>query len=640
MSFDLKIGNYNFLKTLGIGTFGKVKSKHCLTGHEVAIKIMNKKKIKQQNVFEKVKREIKVLRYFNHPHIIKHFEFIDTPSDIFMVIEYAAGGELFDYISRREKYPIKMPSRILNNIVQLSEAEARNFFWQMYSAMFYVHVSKIAHRDLKPENLLLDSTQRNLKLIDFGLSNSMKDSQSLKTACGSPNYASPEIVSGRTYGGVESDIWSMGVILYAMVCGSLPFDDESVTQLFIKIKEGRYSMPNFISDDLKDLINKMMQPNPIKRCTMREIRDHLWFQQESVPSYLRMWEQDLDQKQHQVDSAIVDQLFKIPGLELDVLKPDDVTQQVKDKKNNSITGIYELLNHDKIKQQCVELKEIQKPAFFKSKAKLENPSENSQRLGQKQQERLDQIFKRFKSGQTSVRRLQIQNESLIDSSGQKIKRLTQRMDSNLSAQTHFTDRVSDLSQNLRDLQRSLKAIQLESQQFFGAPKWSFGIKISGDLQSIVMLVCEKLKEIDVEWEFIKREKKFKCKTILNDDLFHDIPDYFKEDLQSQKTYLKFYLSIYKNPLNDSSQGDYFLLDLNYFKGLPSVFLDISQTFITLIKGECEQTTEDLYHYDKAYVEPSPQYEGKGFRVSERYTLGKFRKCTYDAVNYMNLMTNE
>jgi serine/threonine protein kinase len=127
----------------------------------------------------------------------------------------------------------------------------------MFSAIEYTHLHKITHRDLKPENLLLDE-HNNIKLIDYGLSNSMKDSQALKTACGSPNYAAPEIISGRAYGGVEVDIWSMGVILYAMVCGTLPFDDDSMTQLFNKIKEGRYYMPNYISADVKDLINKML----------------------------------------------------------------------------------------------------------------------------------------------------------------------------------------------------------------------------------------------------------------------------------------------------------------------------------------------------------------------------------------------
>lgn len=182
MAFTLKIGNYRFSKNLGTGSFGKVKlALNEVTGHKVAIKIMNKKRIKQQGVFEKVKREIKVLRKFNHPHIIKHFEFIDTYSDIFMVLEYASGGELFDLIQKKER---------------LEEPEARHIFQQIISSIEYSHHHKMAHRDLKPENILLDENN-NIKLIDFGLSNSMKDSYALKTACGSPNYAAPEVIDAK-----------------------------------------------------------------------------------------------------------------------------------------------------------------------------------------------------------------------------------------------------------------------------------------------------------------------------------------------------------------------------------------------------------------------------------------------------------
>lgn len=130
----------------------------------------------------------------------------------------------------------------------------------------------MSHRDLKPENLLLDQ-DNNIKLIDFGLANSMRDGGSLATACGSPNYAAPEVISGQSYGGQEVDIWSCGVILYAMVCGSLPFDDDQLQLgvLFSKIKEGRYFLPNYVSVEIRDLINRMLQPNPVKRIKLKEI---------------------------------------------------------------------------------------------------------------------------------------------------------------------------------------------------------------------------------------------------------------------------------------------------------------------------------------------------------------------------------
>ncbi|GFY82963.1 SNF1 kinase homolog 10 [Actinidia rufa] len=215
-SVDMFLRNYKLGKTLGIGSFGKVKiAEHTLTGHKVAIKILNRRKIKNMDMEEKVRREIKILRLFMHPHIIRLYEVIETPTDIYVVMEYVKSGELFDYIVEKGR---------------LQEDEARNFF-----SAEYCHRNMVVHRDLKPENLLLDS-KCNVKIADFGLSNIMRDGHFLKTSCGSPNYAAPEVISGKLYAGPEVDVWSCGVILYALLCGTLPFDDENIPNLFKKIK--------------------------------------------------------------------------------------------------------------------------------------------------------------------------------------------------------------------------------------------------------------------------------------------------------------------------------------------------------------------------------------------------------------------
>ncbi|KAL6766867.1 SNRK1A [Auxenochlorella protothecoides x Auxenochlorella symbiontica] len=217
------LSNYRLGKTLGIGSFGKVKvAEHILTGHKVAIKILNRKKIRQMDMEDKVRREIKILRLFMHPHIIRLYEVIETAHDIYVVMEYVKSGELFDYIVEKGR---------------LMEDEARRFFQQIVSGVEYCHRNMVVHRDLKPENLLLDS-RMNVKIADFGLSNVMRDGHFLKTSCGSPNYAAPEVISGRLYAGPEVDVWSCGVILYALLCGSLPFDDENIPNLFKKIKVG------------------------------------------------------------------------------------------------------------------------------------------------------------------------------------------------------------------------------------------------------------------------------------------------------------------------------------------------------------------------------------------------------------------
>ncbi|KAI0988813.1 hypothetical protein GJ496_002846 [Pomphorhynchus laevis] len=265
-----KIGHYILGETLGSGTFGKVKKAiHYLTRHTVAIKILNRNRIKNLDVVGKIQREIQNLRLFRHPHVIKLYQVLSTPSDIFMVIEYVSGGELFDYIVKKGK---------------LTESEARKFFQQIISGVDYCHRHMIAHRDLKPENLLLDS-HGNVKIADFGLSNMMADGEFLQTSCGSPNYAAPEVVSGELYAGPEVDIWSCGVILYALLTGSLPFDDENVQVLFRKIKTGLFPVPEYLNSRAVDLLRRMLTVDPTHRARMSDIRNHDWFKLDLM-SYL------------------------------------------------------------------------------------------------------------------------------------------------------------------------------------------------------------------------------------------------------------------------------------------------------------------------------------------------------------------
>ncbi|XP_036376733.1 5'-AMP-activated protein kinase catalytic subunit alpha-2 [Megalops cyprinoides] len=266
----VKIGHYILGDTLGVGTFGKVKiGEHQLTGHKVAVKILNRQKIRSLDVVGKIKREIQNLKLFRHPHIIKLYQVISTPTDFFMVMEYVSGGELFDYICKHGR---------------VEDTEARRLFQQIISAVDYCHRHMVVHRDLKPENVLLDGSM-NAKIADFGLSNMMSDGEFLRTSCGSPNYAAPEVISGRLYAGPEVDIWSCGVILYALLCGTLPFDDEHVPTLFKKIRGGVFYIPEYLNRSVASLLMLMLQVDPLKRATIKDIREHEWFKQE-LPGYL------------------------------------------------------------------------------------------------------------------------------------------------------------------------------------------------------------------------------------------------------------------------------------------------------------------------------------------------------------------
>ncbi|RWA08263.1 hypothetical protein EKO27_g6827 [Xylaria grammica] len=266
---DQRIGAYNVIKTLGEGSFGKVKlAVHRSTGQQVALKIIARKKLISRDMVGRVEREIEYLQLLRHPHIIKLYSVIKTQNEIIMVLEYA-GGELFDYIVSRGK---------------LEEQKARRFFQQMICAVEYCHRHKVVHRDLKPENLLLDDNL-NVKIADFGLSNIMTDGNFLKTSCGSPNYAAPEVISGKLYAGPEVDVWSCGVILYVLLVGRLPFDDDHIPSLFAKIQRGVFTIPHWINPETADLIRKMLQTNPVQRATIEDIRQDPWFSKD-LPAYL------------------------------------------------------------------------------------------------------------------------------------------------------------------------------------------------------------------------------------------------------------------------------------------------------------------------------------------------------------------
>ena len=194
---------------------------------------------------------------------------IENHDYLYLIMEYCSGGELFQHIVKNRR---------------LKEDEAAKMYQQIISGVEYIHKLGIVHRDLKPENLLLDHNN-SIKIVDFGLSNLYKHGERLKTACGSPCYAAPEMIKGERYLGLGADIWSSGVILYAMVCGYLPFEDQNTKKLYQKILNADYKLPSFLSDEAKDLITRILNPDPTKRFSIEDIRDHPWYQQVKVREY-------------------------------------------------------------------------------------------------------------------------------------------------------------------------------------------------------------------------------------------------------------------------------------------------------------------------------------------------------------------
>jgi 5'-AMP-activated protein kinase catalytic alpha subunit len=262
MSKDyLEIKNYKFEKDIGEGNFGKVKlGIFKPTGEEFAIKILNKSKIKikmKNSIF----KENEIITRFNHINVVYVFQILEDSQNFYIIMEYCKHGELFDYIVKNEK---------------LSEDEASIFFYQLINGIEYIHSKGISHRDLKPENLLL-AENKVLKIIDFGLSHEFEGDELLKTKCGSPSYAAPEIICCPLYDGFKVDIWCCGIILYAMLCGYLPFEGEDNNLLFQNILKCNPVLPSFLSELSKDIISQILTPDPDYRITIENIKRHSFY---------------------------------------------------------------------------------------------------------------------------------------------------------------------------------------------------------------------------------------------------------------------------------------------------------------------------------------------------------------------------
>lgn len=257
-------------KKLGEGGFAKVRlATHLATRQEVAIKCLDKVALGPE--LPRIYNEIECLKRLKHRNIARLYQVFETDSMIYLVLEYCPGGELFDYIVKHSK---------------LTENESAQIIYDLMHVLNYIHINGFAHRDLKPENVLFDEKHQ-IKLIDFGLAaNCSTDNMAsnknqapidqLSTCCGSVTYAAPEVIAGRVYSGTSCDVWSAGVMLYALLVGQLPFNDDSITKLYQKIQAGIKRLPDFLSEDASDLIQKMLTIDPKQRITVPEVLNHPW----------------------------------------------------------------------------------------------------------------------------------------------------------------------------------------------------------------------------------------------------------------------------------------------------------------------------------------------------------------------------
>ncbi|KAK4472459.1 hypothetical protein MN116_003710 [Schistosoma mekongi] len=282
------VGKYRLLRTIGKGNFAKVKlAIHMATGVEVAIKIINKT-VMDSTLLKRLKREITIMKMTNHPNIVKLLEIIENEDVLCLVMEYASGGEIFDYLVANGK---------------MCEKKARVKFRQLLSAMQYCHAKRIVHRDLKAENILLDKNL-NVKVADFGLANTFECDQRLTTFCGSPPYAAPELFLGIPYYGPSVDIWSLGVILFTLVLGHLPFDARDLRELRSKILGLHYSIPRgAVSPECDTLLRKMLILDPKDRSSLKSLMLDKWVNMGYAPDdHLRPYREP--PKSHLDDSRL------------------------------------------------------------------------------------------------------------------------------------------------------------------------------------------------------------------------------------------------------------------------------------------------------------------------------------------------
>lgn len=337
MAPEQMIGSYVIGETVGRGSFGKVKKgRHVHTGEYVAIKILNRQKLRSANMDKKIHREIEILQLFSHPNICRLYEVISTPSDMYLIMEYVEGGELYDYIVQKGR---------------VRESEARYIFQQIVCAIEYCHHFRVVHRDLKPENILL-GTGLQVKLIDFGLSNIMKDGEFLATSCGSPNYAAPEVISGKLYFGPEVDVWSCGVILYALLCGCLPFDEDSIPLLFSKIKKGKYAFPNNMPPGPRELIQHILTVDPLVRLTIPQIRDNAWFNQR-LPMRLSYSESIFSVKEDRIISVLVSETAMRLGM-----RDRDVRKELEHGAGSAYVAYNILMDSRRRRDIAAEVREL------------------------------------------------------------------------------------------------------------------------------------------------------------------------------------------------------------------------------------------------------------------------------------------
>ncbi|WAR12341.1 SNRK-like protein [Mya arenaria] len=343
--FDGKIaGLYDLEETIGEGHFAVVKlARHVFTGEKVAVKVIDKNKldeVSKAHLFQ----EVRCMKLVQHPNVVRLYEVIDTQTKLYLILELGDGGDMYDYIMKHEK--------------GIEENKARHYFSQIVEAISYCHRLHVVHRDLKPENVVFFKKLEVVKLTDFGFSNMFNPGNKLETSCGSLAYSAPEILLGDSYDAQAVDIWSLGVILFMLVCGEAPFQEASDSETLTMIMDCKYKFPPHVSQPCRNLISLMLRREPGQRGNLQQIEKHEWLRKggDDVPHF-HMPLISREQVSEEDHVSVIEKM--VEGC---IASKDEILMSIEKDMYNHITATYYLLAERRLRKHRQDM--VNQAAMF------------------------------------------------------------------------------------------------------------------------------------------------------------------------------------------------------------------------------------------------------------------------------------
>ena len=509
--------NYKITRKLGEGMFSIVKmATHSLTGEKVAIKVLEKTRISKIEDKERINREMAIMKKLHHYNIVKLYQIVENKLTIYLIQEHVQGKEFMEYLTKKGK---------------LVESEACKFYHQIISGLDYLHRCGIAHRDFKPENILLTNDNTILKIIDFGLGNTYKKNQLLRTACGSPCYAPPEMIQEKSYDGTLSDIWSSGIILYLMLCGHLPFYHEKNEVMYKQILSGKFDLPKHLSDEAKDLLKKILEVDPKKRLNFEGIKAHPWFNIIDK-NYLMHKGVNINEDVIPIDDEI------IRKMELIGFNKMEVKFMLLKNYHNRITTVYELFLKQKVEKGQKSIADLNSDLFDQY---INDKSNKISTYGSLESVLRDRIFEGNKSISILPNYFEDKYEDNIDNiivgdNGSVIERLIKAGRFTYDEENMCLNRVTNTNKPIK------KEIKKENE---GESKFKTLTQMNGNIQPkkfVKIYASNTINEISEERETERNEEKkerVKFKDKDTEEKKHKVKFFNPKEFEEKKQKVKF-----------------------------------------------------------------------------------------------------